>query len=260
MHCHSLWIFAQVAVNYVAAEFYEGSESSFRALRRGEGQTNMTELYDSCQVHGDDGQVLSMGTPCLATLFDYMLRAVAFTVDEYTAASVKLGKHQATQSTGDIDDAMTQGLSKRSAEIHATHITPSSVHPDGFAAHINVRSGDTGLVVHTNSSHATARLEPLGASKRAYLRTDYKYFTFEGTGGIKMQAHNLNGSATEAYIADLTGYSQTFMGDFWKNDQWDFVFCSTAEQKLFQGMITRQNDGSFNNTYEESTAITCRPS
>lgn len=255
-------VLLQSFFSYVNAAFYQGSMSTFRILpNETDDNQSIKNLYNSCKCYSDSGTLISSDSVCVSTLVDYMLRAIAFTAESYTTASVASGKHKAMQFSWDeLVDATNADLSKRSSGFQATHVTSSELHRDGgIAAHLNIRSSDSALVVDTNGTHATAQLRPSHLQSRSFLRTDFQYFEFEGVSGIRMQAQGLNGSATSAFTGDLTSFATLFAeNDFVEHDSWSFMVCDKTRTRLLYGKLTsRERD--FTGAYDNTQAIDCEP-
>lgn len=275
MQIHHSYILLLQVFNHAIAFDMKGDTSTINIQRsEASGGSKVVELlYDTCECYDGDNKKLSQGSQCVATLVDYMLRAVAFAAERYTAALVTTGKDNANQySWDDVVDTANDKSSKRSEAFHATHFTASEIHRrDGLAAHINVRGSDSALVVDTNGTHATAQLKPTSLDKRSYLRTNFNYFKFDGVWGIKLQAHGINGSTTADYARDLTQFATKFAtkddtkrGDFVMHNSWNFKVCNHLKQALFYGKIVAEEDKPSKEyetkyAYEYGETIECVP-
>lgn len=278
--------------NVSLALLYKGEVSTFNVAPNATsgGNAVVNTIYSTCVYYDVGGEVLSTGHRCVTTLVNYMVQALASAAETYTVVDVSSGPGMARvyshgsnrrrdakgEYTGDGDsdgssawlmESANVALSKRSPELRATHIARSLVHDtDGLATRFNVYGSDSALIAHTNGSHASASFgSDSKLHERAFLRTNFQYFTFGGVNGIKMQARGLNGSSTPAYVSDLQTFASNFANitdtssnraPFQEHDSWDFEVCDTSRRSLFYGKIVAEKDRPGND-YEEVTPIGC---
>ncbi|KAK5111088.1 hypothetical protein LTR85_012263 [Meristemomyces frigidus] len=258
----------------------QGEVSTFTAVQEASGYAEVSELYDTCVWYDSDGGVAGKGATCVSTLVGYMFQAMAGAAIGTTVGTASNGSSNVQEfhngsvgrrdygTYGTIIKTVNDALSSSSGSqgvLRATDITSSDVHElDGFAAHMNVHGDGTALVVHTNGTHALARFGNSSAVRRRdYLPTYNQWFTFNGVNGIKMQAHEINGTLDQAYVADLQSFASGFAGSsngarpaFDESDSWDYQVCDTACYPLFYGKLIAEEIQPGNN-YEDVTPLGC---
>ncbi|KAF2158489.1 hypothetical protein M409DRAFT_31020 [Zasmidium cellare ATCC 36951] len=75
------------------------------------------------------------------------------------------------------------------------------------------------------------------------LPTSFQYYEFDGNevGGLKIQAHEKNGTVTSAFVKDLEDFAAAFTDQsFNGSDSWSYRVCDNTGHLLFYGRIVAE--------------------
>lgn len=267
---------------------WKGNSTNFQTRSTVPGHDVVHGVYDTCQMRTQYGAVLGNGSTCVATLIEYMLKAMAGTAQGVSIADASSG-------FGNVQEFTSPSTRQRSSsgqahllqringalhnDLHAygilvTGIMRSDVHyDDGIATRMNVVGTSGPLSIHTNGTHATASFASLATfnrTKRDFLPTEFEYFLFDGVDGVKVTAYEMNGTLTGSYVEDLQNFAQDFVGKgpsqgpvgstFAASDSWIYQVCNSTENtSIFYGKIIAEQlpaDSSYL-TYEDLDPFTC---
>lgn len=99
----------------------------------------------------------------------------------------------------------------------------------------------------------------IGDTER-FLPTNYSYFHIDG--GLKVQAHERNGSTSSGFVADLEMFARHFTSvtddavGFAHSDSWRYTICDRAGQMLTYGLVIAEQGG-FAPNEEDLVPPTC---
>ncbi|KAK5721467.1 hypothetical protein LTS12_027590 [Elasticomyces elasticus] len=181
-----------------------------------------------------DGAQISNGTACVTSLLRYMLAAMA------VAPGTNVG--DASSGSGNVvQEGSTPPPSARSEAEQLQNINAM------------------------NGSYASAAFtkDPI-VDKRDQLLTSDDYFTFEGVDGVKVTAHQFNGTfADPVYSQDVFNHAQNFVESatqsFNSSDAWTYQVCNTTSSSpLFNGRVIAEQTAPVQRLgYEDVTVFNC---
>ncbi|KAK5728073.1 hypothetical protein LTS12_027371 [Elasticomyces elasticus] len=162
-------------------------------------------------------------------------------------------------------NAMLASRSDHPEPLRAISVERSNEDPGTTTTHINILGRSSSLSIHRNGSYASAAFtkDPI-VDKRDQLLTSDDYFTFDGVDGVKITAHQFNGTfADPVYSQDVFNHAQNFVESATKNfnssDAWTYQVCNTTSSSpLFNGRIIAEQTAPVQRLgYEDVTVFNC---